>query len=127
MPDLPPDAEPRSPFLDFEFRSGIEVLVGGDESRTELARRIIDCREAVVAMAVRLLENFMRDRGRFGLNTIEVFPDRTADSGDFVVRFSFTADHDRDEYGYTYFEVYFNYHEPPQEPFWPFKFTVGFH
>ena len=30
-------------------------------------------------------------------------------------------------YGYTYFEVFFFCHEQPQEPFWPFKFTVGFH
>jgi hypothetical protein len=30
-------------------------------------------------------------------------------------------------YGYTYFDVVFAAREPPNEPFWPIRFTVGFH
>ncbi len=127
MTDTPPADEPRSPFLEFEFRTGIEVLVHGDESRTELARRVIDNREAITAKAVGLLESFMRDRGDFELNTIEVFANPTAKDGDVALHFSFTADNDPVGYGYTFFEVYFTAAAPPQEPFWPFKFIVGFH
>jgi hypothetical protein len=69
----------------------------------------------------------MRDRGVFNLSSIEVFDTVTPNEGDFVLTYSFVADCNPHEYGYTYFEVFFFYHEPPQEPFWPFKFTVGFH
>ena len=113
--------------LDLAFAAGIEIIVRGDESRTQLARRVVEEREPISARAVRLLEGFMRDHGTFELSSVEVFPLATSKEGDFVFRYSFIADRDEHEYGYTYFEVYFLCHEPPQEPYWPFKFTVGFH
>ena len=106
---------------------GVEVVVYGDESRTRLARRVIEHREAISAKAVGLLESFMRDHGTFDLSSIEVFAAAMPKEGDFALRYSFAADRDPHEYGYTYFEVFFSCHEPPGEPFWPFKFTVGFH
>ncbi len=114
-------------FIRFEFETGVEVVVKGDESRTRLAWRIVDHLAAISGMAVRLLEDFMRNRGVFDLSSIEVFDTTTADGGDFSLSYSFTADHDIHEYGYTYFEVFFGAHEPPSKPFWPHKFTVGFH
>jgi hypothetical protein len=44
-----------------------------------------------------------------------------------VLRYSFWPDDDPHEYGYTYFDVVFAAREPPNEPFWPIRFTVGFH
>ena len=111
----------------FEIADGVELIVHGDESRTQLARRVIENREATSAQAVRLLESFMRDRGTFDLASVEVFATVTPNEGDFSLQFTFVADHDPHEYNYAYFEVFFFCHEPPQEPFWPFKFSVGFH
>lgn len=124
MTERSADHPSRDIFID---ETGVEVIVNGDESRMRLARRVIENREAISARAIRLLESFMRDRGNFELSSIEVFASRTPEEGDFDLRYNFTADHDPHEYGYTYFDVFFSYNEPPQEPFWPFKFTVGFH
>jgi hypothetical protein len=49
------------------------------------------------------------------------------EQGDVVLRYSFWPDDDPHEYGYTYFDVVFAAREPPHEPFWPIRFTVGFH
>ena len=114
-------------FIRFEAEAGVEVIVNGDQSRKQLACRVIEQREAISGQAVRLLESFMRDRGVFDLSSIEVFAGRTADGGDFSLRYTFTAERDPHEYGYTYFEVYFLCRELPPEPYWPYKFTVGFH
>lgn len=111
----------------FEVITGVEVVVHGDESRFRLARQIIEQRDAISARAVRLLESFMRDRGEFDLASIEVLPAKGTDGGDFSLRYTFVAERDLHEYGYTYFEVCFSCHEPPAVPFWPYKFTVGFH
>ena len=51
----------------------------------------------------------------------------TPEGGDFSLRYYFTPAADPEEYGYTYFEVVFGCHEPPRQPFHPFRFTVGFH
>ena len=85
----------------------MDVTVHGDESRTHLARRVIENREAISAKAVRLLESFMRDHGSFDLTSIEVFATVTPKEGDFALGFSFIADRTLDEYNYTYFEVFF--------------------
>ena len=73
----------------------------------------------------------MRDSGTFDLGSIEVFPNNSIDGGDFSLRFTFTAadhnSHEFDEYGYTYFDVYFSHRQRPEPEFWPYKFTVGFH
>lgn len=111
----------------FENADGLEFVVRGDETRYEMTWRIIDQLETLSNKAVQLLKSFMRDRGSFSLESMEVFPHKTEDIGDLVLRFSFTADQDRHAYAYTYFDVFFFLHEPPQEPFWAFKFTVGFH
>lgn len=110
----------------FEVATGVEVIAHGDESRTKLACRVIDNRSALETRAVGLLDQFMRDRGEYALSSIEVLGTKSADGCDFFLRFSFTADRDPHEYGYTYFEVYFGCHEPPSEMFWPHKLTVGF-
>src|SRR5438874_13471695 len=43
--------------------TGVDVLVRGDQSRAELARRIIEHRKAISTKAIDLLESFMRDPG----------------------------------------------------------------
>lgn len=125
--EAPIEQPPGNTARQFEFVADVEVIVHGDESRLRLARRIIEHREVISAKAIRLLESFMRDRGTFDLSSIEVFANETIKEGDFVLRYSFIANHDPHEYGYTYFDAFFLCHEPPQEQFWPFKFTVGFH
>jgi hypothetical protein len=106
---------------------GIEVVVNGDATRRKLAQRIVDGLTSIADRATRLLVSFMRDSGTFELGSVEVFPRKLDDGGDFSLRFAFTADRDPREYGYTYFDVYFSHSEPPQPEFWPYKFTVGFH
>lgn len=110
-----------------ELTHGVEVVVEGGETRRELARRVVGQLADLSARATRLLVSFMRDTGTFELSSVEVFPAKSEDGGDFSLRFTFTADHDPHEYGYTYFDVYFGHREPPQAEFWPYKFTVGFH
>jgi hypothetical protein len=122
-----PENTPGENFVHFVDESGVEVLVHGNDGRKLLGVRVLENHKTISAKAVALLESFMRDHGTFELSDIEVFAERTAEGGDFVLRFTFTADHDPHDYGYTYFEVFFGCHEPPGEPFWPFKFTVGFH
>ncbi len=59
--------------------------------------------------------------------SVEVLADTEPDGADFALRYYFTPDTDPQEYGYTYFDVVFAAREPPNEPFWPIRFTVGFH
>jgi hypothetical protein len=110
----------------FGVTTGVEVVVHGDESRTRLACQVIEQREALTAQGVRTLDAFMRDRGEYDLSTVEVLAAKAADGTDFSLRFTFIADRDPHEYNYTYFEVYFGCHEPPQPAFWPHKLVVGF-
>lgn len=110
----------------FEVTTGVEVVVQGDETRTRLACRVVESQEALSARAAGLLNAFMRDRGEYDLSSIEVGAAQSADGCDFSLRFTFVPDRDLHEYGYTYFEVYFGCHEPPSQPFWPYKLTVGF-
>jgi hypothetical protein len=110
----------------FEVTTAVEVAVHGDESRLRLACRVIEHRDALSAQAVRLLDAFMRDRGEFDLSSIEVLATKAPDGCDFSLCYTFVADRDPHEYGYTYFEVYFGCHEPPRQQFWPHKLTVGF-
>ncbi len=123
MDELPTDSQV---VRRFEVTTGVDVIVGG-EACYALARRVIENRDTLSAQAVGLLTAFMRDTGEFEMSSVEVFAGRTVAGGDFSLRYSFTADRDPHEYNYTYFEVYFGCHAPPQPPFWPFKFTVGFH
>ena len=110
----------------FEVTTGVEVIVQGDASRTRLACRVAENRDALEARAVGLLDAFMRDRGAYELSWFEVLAAQSEDGTDFLLRFNFVANRDPHEYGYTYFEVYFGTHEPPGQPFWPHKLTVGF-
>ncbi len=49
------------------------------------------------------------------------------ESSTVTANYSFWPDDDPHAYGYTYFDVVFAAREPPNEPFWPIRFTVGFH
>jgi hypothetical protein len=108
----------------------VEVLVHGNGARERLATRVVEHREEISAAALRLLSDFLKESFRpeaFELISIEVFAAATPDGADFALTYYFTPDADPHEYGYTYFEVVFACHEPPRAPFWPFRFTVGFH
>ena len=110
----------------FEATTGVEVVVHGDESRARLARRVVEQREALSAQAVRLLDAFMRDRGAYDLSSVEVLAAKAADGCDFSLRFTFVADRDPHEYGYTWFEVLVNEQEPPLDAYWPVGVRLGF-
>jgi hypothetical protein len=125
--DAPTDDSAEDSIRRFEVVNGVEVIIHGNDARDRLARRVIENLEAISAQAVRLLESFMRDSGAFELSGVEVFASVTLEGGYFALQYTFEADRDPHEYNYTYFEVFFFCHEPPQLPFWPFKFTVGFH
>ena len=111
----------------YDTDDGVEVVVDGDETRRTLAHKVVDELAGISERATHLLVSFMRDSGTFDLGSVEVFPGKSDDGGDFTLRFAFTADRDAHEYGYTYFDVYFSHHAPPSPEFWPYKFTVGFH
>ena len=111
----------------YHVATGVEIDIDGGELRRQLAERIVAELESLSKQAVDLLESFMKDRGEFVLASVEVLPTKSEDGSDFSLRYHFTADRDPHEYGYTYFDVYFSHHEPPARPFWPHKFTVGFH
>lgn len=111
----------------YDTDDGIEVVVGGNEARRSLAHKVVEGLTGISERAIHLLVSFMRDSGTFELGSVEVFSMKSDDGGDFSLRFSFAADRDVHEYGYTYFDVYFSHNEPPSTEFWPFKFTVGFH
>ena len=110
----------------FEATTRIEVTVHGDESRTVLAHLVVEHLDALSARAIKMLESFMRDSGKYDLVFIEVLAVKTDDGCDFSLEFQFVADRDPNEYSYTYFRVYFAHHKPPQELFWPHKMTIGF-
>lgn len=114
------------PIRHFEATTGVEVIVHGDESRFRLACRVIESREAALAQAIRVLDSFMRDRREFELISVEVLADKAEDGCDFSLLHTFVADPDKNQYGYTYFKVYFGDHGVPGIPFWVHKFTIGF-
>jgi hypothetical protein len=105
-----------------------ELVVHGGEDRERLARRVVEQQEALSARALGLMGGFLResfDPAAFSLDSIEVRADDSG--GDVVLSYSFSPDADPHAYGYTYFDVVFAAREPPSEPFWPIRFTVGFH
>jgi hypothetical protein len=105
----------------------VEFVVYGNEVRQELAERLSKHCQEISGQGTKLLQAFMRDKGTFDLDSVEVFECKDNDGADFSLSYKFTADHDPNEYNYTYFEVFFAHHEPPQRPYSPVKFTVGFH
>ena len=62
---MPTDCSSSDRFLRFEYETGVEVAVNGDDSRKKLAWQVIKNLDAISAKAIRLLESFMRDRGTF--------------------------------------------------------------
>src|SRR3954465_13094184 len=101
----------------FENNSGIEITLHADLPRPDLARAILDNLSSISATAIHLLETFMKDRGVFEPQSVEVFELQTRETGDFVLSFSFIADHDAHKFNYTYFDVYFMCQPLPGHPF----------
>ena len=111
-----------------QLPGGLELVVHGGAERERLARRVVEQRESLSDRALSMMRGFLRESfaaGGFFLDAIEVLPDGA--QGDVVLSYSFTAADDPHEYGYTYFDVVLAAREPPAEPFWPIRFTVGFH
>ena len=107
---------------------GVELLVH-DDARPDLVRRILEEQSALKARALRLMrahlrDDFARDPEAFFLDRIEVFAGRTAERGDFALTYSVMSEPRAD--GDTFFTVSFFANPPPQDPFWPFQFRVGF-
>ena len=117
----------REGYWQFENADRVEFIAHGDASRHELLWRVIDQLEAAQSKATHLLESFMKDSGEFTLNSVTVFPVASSDGVDFSLRFEFEASRDRTEYTYTYFDVFFADRPDLSPPFWPSKFTIGFH
>jgi hypothetical protein len=95
--------------------------------RDDFAHHVAKHLEAICDKAVNLLASFMKDTGEFNLEYVRCFSQKTAGQGDFILSFSFVADRDQNEYGYTYFHVHFVEHVSPSPYFWPIRFVVGFH
>lgn len=105
-----------------------ELIVHGGAEREGLARSVVEQQDALSARALGMMGGFLRESfepAAFSLDSIEVLPGD--EQGDVVLRYSFWPDDDPHAYGYTYFDVVFAAREPPNEPFWPIRFTVGFH
>lgn len=117
----------REGYWRFDNADGVEFIAYGDACRHELLWRVIDELETVQAKAIHLLESFMKDSGEFTLESVEALSEKSSDGVDFSLRFEFTADRDRHEYTYTYFDVFFADRQQPRPHFWPCKFTIGFH
>jgi hypothetical protein len=106
-----------------------ELIVHGGAEREGLARSVGEQQDALSARALGLMGGFLRESfepAAFSLDSIEVLPGDD-EQGDVVFRYSFWPDDDPHAYGYTYLDVVFAAREPPNEPFWPVRFTVGFH
>jgi hypothetical protein len=117
-------------------RPRVERLPGGPElvvhdGREDVARRVVEQREEVSRRALRMMLGFLSGSFAaegFFLDAIEVPPDGAGGDGrggDVVLTYSYSTDDEPHEYGYTYFDVVLADRHP--EPFWPIRFTVGFH
>lgn len=116
----------RSPF---RTEDGIEVIVG-HATRMDLARRVLADREPVSAAALDLMlaflhSSFTENRRAFDLDSIEIFAERSPERGDFSLRYFYSDE--AQEFGYTYFDVFFTANALPSKPYWPFRFAIGFH
>jgi len=110
-----------------EAADGSSLLIHGTEqaptpSSIEDARSILAQYETIKELAIKLLESFMKDRGRWFLSAIYVGPFSTQNDG-------FESDTNRHEYSSTGFTVNFTLgkqNSPPLNKPHPFKFTVEF-
>jgi|SRR5688572_22332281 len=114
---------------------GSELFVRGSEEGPNSesvadASIVVSQYRQVKEQAIGLLESFMKDRGKWFLNTVSVGPFAVASDGDFKVELGFESDANRYAYSYTGFTVYFTLTK--QAPMTlrnkphPFKFTVEF-
>ncbi|MFO1227385.1 hypothetical protein [Roseateles sp.] len=118
-----------------ELADDVEVVVSGEgqapaRDSVELANRVLPHRAYLLSRAVQLLEEFMRDKGAWQLVTIDLARKARQQECDFVLSLVFEAEHDPQDYGYTYFDVCFvRYDNAPKSDLHgrPVKFVVGFH
>jgi len=112
----------------------IEVLARGNNEGPytdclSIANEVIDSLDVVKAKATTLLDSFMRDKGTWYLGSIDVGITAERQECAFLLDFSFVADNDPDEYGYSYFSVCFiipRNNLPPHNKPHPYKFIVEF-
>ncbi len=113
-------------FVRFEDGQGLEYEVDGGEDRLALAFEVAQSIANIRKQSEALLYDFMKHKGTFSAEFAQVFASPEADGGGVRIRYSFTADNDPHEFGYTYFDVILAVREPPSPRFWPIKFVVGF-
>jgi hypothetical protein len=105
----------------------VDFEIEGADGRHQLGLRVAKDLEKIHDQAVHILTSFMKDTGLFDLNSVQVFASKTMEQGDFLLSFSFTADRDEHEYGYTRFDVCFMAHEPPGPLYGPCNIKISFH
>ncbi len=133
-----PEGDPRTGKLTgdwfFAFPDDPEVLVRSDRGaprQQDIARAnaVLANVDDLKSRAVKLLEDFMKDKGNWYLAAVDCGSKAERLEVDFVLSFVFEADRDPYEYGYTYFDVCFvvpeNAH-PIDRNGRPVKFVVGF-
>ena len=113
-------------FIRFEDEHELEYEVYGGEDRLPLAFEVAHSIASSRKQSETLLYDFMKHKGTFSAEFVEIFASPEEDGGGIRVRHSFTAEHDPHEFGYTYFDVILAVREPPSPRFWPIKFVVGF-
>ena len=117
------------PRLVEQLAGGAELVVWGDADRERLGRRILGHRDAVTARGLALMGTFLKDSFRpdaFEVVTVEIYAAAGAEHGEFCVEYAYTPDDDPEEFGYTFFAVYFTLHGPADRPWWPFRMSIGF-
>jgi hypothetical protein len=118
----------------FAFPDDPEVLVRdnqGTPRAQDIARAnsVLSNVEGLKSRAIKLLEDFMKDKGTWYLASVDCGTKAERLEVDFVLSFAFEADRDPHEYGYTYFDVCFKVLEnshPTDSNGRPIKFVVGF-
>ena len=92
-----------------ENERGVEFLVRGNESLIPKAKEVADNLIPIEKSAEDLLNSFLKGPNSFEVNSIELFPQRGPESGDFTVRCCRREDPASES---TCFEVFFYMKEP---------------
>src|SRR4051794_24588059 len=113
-------------FVRFEDDQGLQYEAFGGADRLALAFEVAQEIANIRKQSETLLCDFMKHKGTFSPEFAEIFALPEEDGGGVRIRYSFRADNDPHEFGYTYFDVIIAVREPPSPRFWPIKFVVGF-
>ncbi len=113
----------------------LDIIVGGDGNQpnpkdVQRINLVLADRDILMQKAMKLLAGFMKDTGSWELSAVNCGGQADNLGCDFLFSFTFVADRDPYEYGYTYFDVGFVVKEQTsstEADAHPIKFLVGFY